>query len=185
MVDTAAHLTVKQEAFVCAYLLNGFNATRAAKTAGYSEDTARSQGSQLLTNLNVSKAVNARLDSEGITPAKIKIALAEIAFGTDLADFDLALGGTSLTDLREAGINTRLIKSITTRFEVDKADDDKRYEIRKIELHDCLSAIDKLAKVHGMYIENVNTNVNIDNRNNLSPEELAWITARRGGPASE
>jgi phage terminase small subunit len=41
-------LTIKQDAFVKAYLLNGGNATQAAITAGYSEKTAQQVGSENL-----------------------------------------------------------------------------------------------------------------------------------------
>lgn len=45
-------LTPKQERFVAAYLINP-NATQAAIEAGYSEATAKQQGSRLLTNVDV------------------------------------------------------------------------------------------------------------------------------------
>ena len=47
-------LTNKQEFFCDEYLVD-FNATRAAKVAGYSEKTARSQGQRLLTNVDIQK----------------------------------------------------------------------------------------------------------------------------------
>ena len=43
----------KRRAFVEAYFANGGNATDAAIQAGYSEKSARSRGSQLLTDVNV------------------------------------------------------------------------------------------------------------------------------------
>ena len=46
-------LTAKQDLFCRHYIANGFNATQAAISAGYSEDTARSEGSRLLTNVDV------------------------------------------------------------------------------------------------------------------------------------
>lgn len=42
-------LTPKHKAFCLEYLRNGFNATQAAITAGYSEDTARQTGYEILT----------------------------------------------------------------------------------------------------------------------------------------
>jgi len=50
-------LTVKQDAFVKAYLLNGGNATQAAISAGYSEDSARFVGSENLTKPNIKKVI--------------------------------------------------------------------------------------------------------------------------------
>lgn len=47
-------LTPKQQAFCDNYIVS-HNATEAAIKAGYSKKTARFQGSQLLTNLNIKK----------------------------------------------------------------------------------------------------------------------------------
>lgn len=47
----------KQQAFVEAYCHNGFNATQAAITAGYSAKTAYSQGQRLLKNVEIAKAI--------------------------------------------------------------------------------------------------------------------------------
>ncbi len=49
-------LTPKQELFVAAYVAEP-NATKAAKTAGYSEKTAYSQGQRLLKKVEVQQAV--------------------------------------------------------------------------------------------------------------------------------
>ncbi len=51
-------LTQKQEAFARNYVANGFNATQAAISAGYSEDTAQSIGAENLTK----PLVAARID---------------------------------------------------------------------------------------------------------------------------
>ncbi len=51
-------LTPKQELFVREYLVD-LNATQAAIRAGYSADTARQQGSRLLTDVDVQDAVAA------------------------------------------------------------------------------------------------------------------------------
>jgi phage terminase small subunit len=48
-------LTMKQEAFCKYYMTNGFNATQAAISAGYSENGAKVTGCNLLTNINVKK----------------------------------------------------------------------------------------------------------------------------------
>ena len=51
-------LTAKERMFVESYCGDSkFNATKAAIKAGYSEKTARSKGSQLLTKVNVQEAV--------------------------------------------------------------------------------------------------------------------------------
>lgn len=55
-------LTPKQQRFVEEYLVD-LNATQAAIRAGYSEKTAHSQGSRLLENVEISKAVAAAFAS--------------------------------------------------------------------------------------------------------------------------
>jgi phage terminase small subunit len=50
-------MTPKQAAFVREYLID-LNATQAAIRAGYSEETAKQQGSRLLTNVDVAKAIS-------------------------------------------------------------------------------------------------------------------------------
>lgn len=52
-----SELSERQKLFVEYYLANGFNATQAAISAGYSAKTAREQSSKLLTKLNIQKAV--------------------------------------------------------------------------------------------------------------------------------
>ena len=49
MTTNTNELTLKQSAFIKAYLLNGGNATQAAIKAGYSEKTAQAIGAENLT----------------------------------------------------------------------------------------------------------------------------------------
>ena len=56
MSNANPKLTGQQQAFVNEYLVDR-NASAAARRAGYSEKTANVQGSRLLTNVNVSAAV--------------------------------------------------------------------------------------------------------------------------------
>lgn len=55
-------MTPKQEAFVREYLID-LNATQAAIRAGYSEDTAYSQGQRMLKNVEVATAIKEALDA--------------------------------------------------------------------------------------------------------------------------
>lgn len=75
--------TDKQELFIHEYLLDG-NATRAAIAAGYSKDSARSIGSELLTNPNVSAAIaksfNKRCQRLELTADRVLQELCKLAF---------------------------------------------------------------------------------------------------------
>jgi phage terminase small subunit len=62
----------KQQAFVEAYCCNGFNATQAAITAGYSEKTAKSQGGRLLTNVDIDAHIK-QFKSKGAERALVTI----------------------------------------------------------------------------------------------------------------
>lgn len=55
-------MTEKQKRFIDFYIQNGGNATAAAKSAGYSTKTAYSIGDRLLKNVEVSQAIEKRLE---------------------------------------------------------------------------------------------------------------------------
>ena len=54
-------MTGKQQIFIQEYLID-FNATRAAKSAGYSEKTAYSQGQRLLKNFEVQNKIKSLME---------------------------------------------------------------------------------------------------------------------------
>ncbi len=76
-------LTDKQSTFVQEYLID-LNATQAAIRAGYSEDTARSQGQRLLTNVDIQECIQAAMDKRSnrteITADRVLEEIARIAF---------------------------------------------------------------------------------------------------------
>jgi phage terminase small subunit len=79
----AENLNDKQKLFVHEYLLDG-NATRAAISAGYSKDSARSIGSELLTNPYISEAIakrfNKRCQRLELTADRVLQELCKLAF---------------------------------------------------------------------------------------------------------
>lgn len=58
-----AQAVARRKLFVEAFCTNGGNATQAAITAGYSQKTAKQQGSRLLTDTDIAAAVKARQSS--------------------------------------------------------------------------------------------------------------------------
>jgi phage terminase small subunit len=58
----ADKLTAKQEAFVSAYCSNGFNATQACISAGYSKKTAKVIGAENLSKPNLKAAIKKHTD---------------------------------------------------------------------------------------------------------------------------
>lgn len=151
-----AGLVMKQQAFVIHYLKH-FNAARATRDAGYSEKGARQAGEQKLTKIDIKAAIADLMPHIGITPERISSALAEIAFGADPADYEaLMTGKATLSEIREQGAATTLIKTIKRRQRTDShiSEDGKSIETVRVEteirLHDRLAALDKLAKIQGM-----------------------------------
>lgn len=78
-------LTWKQKRFVDAYFELGFNATAAAKEAGYSERTAYSIGSENLNKPEVKAAISERMAELAMPAEEVLARLAAIARG-DIAD---------------------------------------------------------------------------------------------------
>ena len=158
-------LTLKQQAFICAYLQNGFNATKAAKTAGYSDESAYSTGAKNLTKAVIAAEISRRLDSEGITPEKIKVRMAEIAFGGDVSEMEAYLDGTStLAEMKADGVKTQLIKSVSCKTSTSVSAKGNEYTIenRKVDMYSSLEALDKLARVYAMFQDKVQHSGQLD-----------------------
>lgn len=136
-------LTNKQKLFVEEYLID-FNATRAAQRAGYGGDdnALAAAGSRLLRNVKIAEKVSVRLQESAMSADEVIQRLAEQARAS-IGDF-IAVNekGNFIIDWKAAKGRTHLIKSIKhTTHGV------------RIELHDAQAALDKLAKVHGLYID--------------------------------
>jgi phage terminase small subunit len=80
-----AELPAKQRKFVVEYLVD-LHGQNAAIRAGYSAETARSQASRLLTNVNIRVAINAGMQAYAMPKPEILYRLAEQARGS-MADF--------------------------------------------------------------------------------------------------
>ncbi|MCC6314200.1 MAG: terminase small subunit [Thermomicrobiales bacterium] len=73
-------LTTKQEAFVDAYIGEArFNATKAALMAGYSERSARQEGSRLLSNDDISARISEELRRRSMPGDAVLAELTDIA----------------------------------------------------------------------------------------------------------
>jgi len=94
LVDIMA-LNAKQQRFVEEYLVD-LNATQAAIRAGYSKRTAEQQGSRLLSNVKVAKAVSkaqeALSERAGITQERVLKRFEQIAFADPNALSSLRVG---------------------------------------------------------------------------------------------
>ena len=83
---------------------------RAAITTGYREKSARTIAWRLLRKANISEALDEVMEKHGVTERRTTADIAQIAYSTDLADFQLLLDGSmTLEELRATGVDTPLI----------------------------------------------------------------------------
>ena len=154
----------KRRVFVEEYL-TCWNATEAALRAGYSAKTSKSQGSRLLTNVDISAEIERRLGEKHVSSDEALSLLADMACG-DLGDFmDITPIGFVLKLVDDEGIrkNTRLIRKIkqktTTYLAKSESDEDREVNETEIELYDAQAAIDKILRVAGKYKDSLDLNV--------------------------
>ncbi|HAS58385.1 MAG TPA: terminase small subunit [Algoriphagus sp.] len=127
-------MTQKEITFANYYLAT-FNATEAAKLAGYSDHTARQQGSRLLSNVNIEKYIQERsetiLDRLGVTQERVLLELSRIAFA-------------NLTDLFEDDWKLRNLSDIPKETSAGIKNLTKTETGVKVEMYDKLGALLKL-----------------------------------------
>lgn len=141
-------LNNKQEAFVQAYLRT-FNATQAAKDAGYSEKTAYSYGQQLLKNLEIAARVKVELESRAMDAEEVLARLAAQARGDISELIDPATMTLDLKKAQQSG-STHLIKKIRQTIITG---DEKQTEIFEFELYDAQAALVHIGKHLALFKE--------------------------------
>ena len=133
-------LTHKQQLFVEHYL-TCWNATDAAKRAGYSSKTAYSIGSENLTKPEIKAEIDRRLSEAAMSADEVLARLADHA-RSSLADFMTDEGALDLAKAREAG-KLHLLKKIRW---------DKDGELA-IELHDPQTALVHIGRYHALFVD--------------------------------
>lgn len=171
-------LTRRQQVFIAEYL-NCWNASEAARRAGYSKKTARSQGERLLTNVDVAAAIEEAVAERQIKPAEILERLGQQARG-EIGQFfkvteretDLPLPTEEVVkeEMRtDANGNPYRVYTVRrTVLDLDKLRDPQSSRlVRKfsdtknglsIELYDSQAALEKLGKAVGVLRDNVTVN---------------------------
>lgn len=152
-------LSDKQRRFCEEYLVD-HNATQAAIRAGYSQKTARIQASKLLTKANIQDYLQSKvkvlMNSLEITQERILQEYARIAFfdprrlrGTDGRAFELH----QLDDDTAAAI-----AGVEEFAEFDE-DGQQTGITKKIKIASKISALDALARIEGMFKDNLDINL--------------------------
>lgn len=149
-------LTPKHERFVREYLVD-LNATKAAIRAGYSEKTAKQQGSRLLTNADIAEAValggQKIVEKLDLTTDMIKAELRLLGFANMLdytkvnSNGDLAVDLSKLTREQAAALS-----EVTVETYLEGGGEDAQEVKRvKFKLHDKRAALVDLGKHLGMF----------------------------------
>lgn len=142
-------LLPQQQQFLARYLTS-LNATQAYRRVYPDSGCPAQHAHRALQSPPVRRALEELLDAMGATPTRISTAMAEIAFGCDLADFQPLLDGVSLDDARQ-GVPTHLIRKLKVRRRtIGKGDHTTRIEEFEIQLYDRVKALIQLAKARGM-----------------------------------
>jgi phage terminase small subunit len=157
--------TDSQLAFIEEYFINGFNATKAYldcfETDNYG--TAKREGCRILTYPHISELIKRRLDEQSLIAAEVLARLTAIARG-NIGDFlKMNKAGQveiSLTKAQEFGL-THLIKKIKQRKTTEtKANGEREVNIETtLELYSSADALDKLARVHGLYKDSMHLEI--------------------------
>ena len=144
-----------QRQFVNEYL-KCFNASKAARLAGYSDKTSHVAGSRLLSNVNVSNVIQRRFCENAMDSDEVLHHLTELARG-DLTDVIDRFGNPDLDKAIEYG-STGLLKKVKSRTIIsikNDGEEESETHITEVEIHDRLKALGLLAKYHGLLIQRI------------------------------
>ena len=147
----------KQQIFVDEYL-KCWNASEAARKAGYSKKTAGSIGSENLTKPEILEEIQARLKASHMSADEALDLLSAQARGDMAKLMDVSGMGFNLDmqKAQEAGL-TKLIKKVkqkTTIYNAKKeSEEDREVTELELELYDAQAAIDKILHIHGKFVD--------------------------------
>lgn len=149
-------LTNKQRAFIEHYL-RCWNASEAARLAGYSEKSAGAVGHQVLKSTEVSEEIKDRLADLQASADEVIVRLTDHARG-DMADFlHINKDGEPRLDIGIAEQRKRLHlikKAKTTRRVLEDGGQEVTLEV---ELYDAQSALVQLGRVHKLFTDKTET----------------------------
>jgi phage terminase small subunit len=153
-------LNEKQQRFADEYLVD-LNATQAAIRAGYSEQTAKQQGSRLLTHADVQAAITAgqqaRSERTGISQDRVLEELAAVAFSrlSDVATWaeDGELVMVPSSDLAPAQLAALREVRSTTSTVVFKDGGERTTVYKAVKQHDKIRALEMLGRHVGLWKE--------------------------------
>lgn len=147
-------LTDKQQRFCEEYLID-LNATQAAIRAGYSVDTAKEQGCQLLTKLNIQEYIQDRREQIQsklhITQERVLREYAKIAFCDPRKFFDGGGNPMAIDDLEDDAAGALAGFEIVVEKTEKDEETIEQSATKKIKFWDKTKALDSLAKHLGLF----------------------------------
>lgn len=161
-------LTNKQKSF-CEYYIQSWNATDAARKAGYkgNNNTLGVIGYENLRKPNIEAHIKERIDQLSMSTNEVLKRLTDWGRGSlehfiTKDDYSRALDVNS----DQARLNIGLIKKIKQNETVVKAKSKKDEQVVnrtfEIEIHDPKDAVDKIARIRGMYNDKLEISGNLN-----------------------
>ena len=149
-------LTGKQQVFINAYLSNGFNATEAARTAGYKghDQTLSSVGYENLRKPEIALQISERLNEHCASANEVLQVLSNQMRGS-LVEVIRIAGDPELADeLKKAGVD-KLLKKHKIRRSIRTTKDGETIEeiTHEFEIHDPQAAAVHIGKHHKLFTE--------------------------------
>jgi len=164
-------MTTKQKIFIDSYIAGGFNATKAAKQAGYSEKTAYSSGQRLLKDVEIKVEIEKRIEQHlteiGVNKKAVLEQISNLAFADIRQIFNEVGSFKNMQDIDE-----RTAAAISgVKFTTKKNEDGDYEEVTDIKFADKKGVLEILCKHLGLVVEkhqfegdsNINLNVRLIN----------------------
>ena len=146
---------IRRKLFAEAYLSNGGNSTEAAKQAGYSAKTAKSQGSRLLTHVDVVALVQQRraslVEKFELTTERTLKEIARLAYVDPRKFFHADGRPKNITELDDDTAAALAGMEVTEEFEGTGENRVSKGFTKKYKLADKNSALEKAMKHLGEY----------------------------------
>lgn len=140
-------LSNKQQVFISEYI-KCWNASEAARRAGYN-GKSNVIGSQLLANLSISEAIQARVDEIKMSADEVLVRLTNMA-RANISDFAHIQTDSDLGNLGDAG---QVIKKFKRKITRDK--NGSEFEEIELELYPADVNLERVGKVHGLFTDRI------------------------------
>ncbi|MCG8016300.1 MAG: terminase small subunit [Candidatus Thiodiazotropha sp. 'RUGA'] len=142
-------LKPQQQQFVLELLKHNFNATRAAIEAGYSEKSARSKASQLLTIVNIQAAISEQVKAQQeriLVDADYLLAVLRDDVQADIADIFEENGNLKPIKEWPPVFRRGLVTSLKINEIQVRGDDEQIVQVKEVRLADRTRLIELLGK---------------------------------------